>query len=203
MGDLGEEEIVACACDDGDVLAYHTRAVFHALERRSASDGFGDKYGDNIRPFFNENVGWSGWGIAIHKASRMIAVSANTHEITVFAFALSSNDLKSNPNSSVDHVAWRSASKSVSRNSPLARRPSPTKRDQNLRILLEGHWNNIPNISFCNTDDDPEGCWLVSTDIDGEMLVWDIWSYTVLRRHSFSAPPVSTQSLAMFLHRVG
>lgn len=38
--------------------------------------------------FFCENVGISAWGLAVHSASRLIAVSSNHHEITVFAFGL-------------------------------------------------------------------------------------------------------------------
>ncbi len=203
VGDLGEEEIVACVCDDGDVLAYHTRAVFHTVERRSAGDGLGYDDGDMIKPFFNDNVGLSAWGLAIHKASRMIAVSANTHEITVFAFALSSKDLNIDPASSVDDVSRHAVSRSDTSDCLHQRKISPSQRAENVRISLEGHRDNIPNIAFCNTDDDKEGRWLFSADIDGEMLVWDIWSRKGLRRHTFARPPISPGSPAVFLNRIG
>jgi hypothetical protein len=39
---------------------------------------------------FHENVGKSAWGLAIHAKSRLIAVSANNYEVSVFAFGLRS-----------------------------------------------------------------------------------------------------------------
>ena len=40
--------------------------------------------------FFHENVGKTAWGIAIHEKSRLIAVSSNLREVTVFCFGSSS-----------------------------------------------------------------------------------------------------------------
>lgn len=186
VDDLGEEEILAGVCDDGDVLAYHTSAVFNALERRNFHTESGYNDDDNLRPFFNENVGKSAWGLAVHKASRMIAVSANTAEITVFAFALSAGSVDSEDNDATpafkhlsEHTTWKTV---TGRHDTL----SSTQRSQNLRIVLEGHRVNIPSIAFCNANDDKEGRWLVSTGIDGSMMVWDIWSGKEIRRHRFS-----------------
>jgi hypothetical protein len=36
--------------------------------------------------FFHENVGQSVWGLAIHEQSRLIAVSSNAREVTLFIF---------------------------------------------------------------------------------------------------------------------
>ncbi len=203
VADLGEEEIIACVCDDGDVLAYHTRAVSNAVERRSTLDaiGYSDDY--SPKPFFNENVGLSAWGLAVHKAGRMIAVSANTHEITVFAFALSpenagseDDELTHTRNEPLGHSTWISDSERL-------QAISPSERTDNLRIVLRGHRNNVPNIALCNTDQDREGRWLVSTDIDGEMLVWDIWSRKELKQHQFAAPIAHSSSPVVFNSRVG
>jgi hypothetical protein len=38
-----------------------------------------------LNRFFHQNVGASAWGIAIHEHSRLIAVSSNAREITIFA----------------------------------------------------------------------------------------------------------------------
>jgi len=40
--------------------------------------------------FFHENVGKTAWGLAIHEKSRLIAVSSNLREVTVFCFGSSS-----------------------------------------------------------------------------------------------------------------
>ena len=42
--------------------------------------------------FLHENVGMSAWGLAIHEKSRMIAVSSNLKEVTVFMPALVEHD---------------------------------------------------------------------------------------------------------------
>ena len=192
VDDLGEEEILACVCDDGDVLAYHTSGVFNALERQTAFDELCYKNGEGLKPFFHENVGLSAWGLAVHKASRMIAVSANTADITVFAFALSSGSVDSeddDPTPDIEDLSESTAWKTISGQQEAI---SSSQRSQNIRIVLIGHRTNIPNIAFCNTHDDKEGRWLFSTDIDGWMLVWDIWSRKEIRRHRFSLPPTSS-----------
>lgn len=42
--------------------------------------------------FFLENVGSSAWGLAIHQKSRLIAVSSNNHEVTVFVHGINKNE---------------------------------------------------------------------------------------------------------------
>ena len=76
--DLGEEEILLIACDGGDVIGYFTRSIENALSKLVFS----------VTPFFHEYIGASAWGLDVHKSSRLIAVSSNSHEIIVFAFAL-------------------------------------------------------------------------------------------------------------------
>lgn len=76
--DLGEEEILLIACDGGDVIGYFTRSI----EKATSTFVF------SVTPFFHEYVGASAWGLDVHKDSRLIAVSSNTHEVIVFAFAL-------------------------------------------------------------------------------------------------------------------
>jgi len=194
VDDLGEEEIIACVCDDGDVLAYRTSAVFKAVERRNTHIELGCNDDESLRPFFNENVGMSAWGLAVHKASRMIAVSANTAEITVFAFALSTGSVHSEDDDAppaVEHLSEHTTWLKIAGKHEVL---SSTQRSQNIRIVLEGHRNNIPSIAFCNTHDDKEGRWLISTDIDGLMIVWEIWSRKEIRRQRFSlsfTPPGS------------
>lgn len=201
VDDLGDEEILACVCDDGDVLAYRTSAVFNALERWNTNIEMGYNNDKNLRPFFSENVGVSAWGLAMHKTSRMIAVSANTAEITVFAFALSGASVDSEDEDATpafEHLSGHTTWKTVAGRHETI---SSIQRHQNIRIVLEGHIVNIPNIAFCNTHDDIEGRWLISTDIDGWMNVWDIWSRKEIRRHRFLLSPTSPGPRSVWLDR--
>ncbi|KAF1939211.1 mitochondrial carrier [Clathrospora elynae] len=87
---LGREEILLAACDDGDVVGYRVEEIQRALERRTtSSDGRLEHANeDDIKVFLHRNVGASAWGLAVHREARIIAVSANTHRITIIAYAL-------------------------------------------------------------------------------------------------------------------
>ncbi|KAI9822232.1 MAG: hypothetical protein M1832_003055 [Thelocarpon impressellum] len=182
VADLGDEEILLCACDDGDVIAYHTRAISAALERSAV-----EKEGPHdVKPFFLENVRQSAWGLAVHKEGRLIAVSSNTHRIVVFAFGLVAEDrgLDSDGPSKRQKVA-------VDSKDPMGYLPNPTRdapkqsRALNTRIYLDGHRENIPCVAFFNGGRGDEGHWLVSTDIDGYLCVWDVWEKRCLTRYKF------------------
>lgn len=95
---LGEQEIVLCSCDDGDVVAYSTDSIFNAIERRRHGSGSQGRMADDVRPFFRANVGQSAWGLAVHTKARKIAISANTHQTTIFSFALSTES---------ESISWR------------------------------------------------------------------------------------------------
>lgn len=93
IGDLGLEETLVLAYDDGDVVAYYTAQISKFIQSQQAK-ARGDPLGKgkqpavatwNLRPFFHDTVGITAWGIAIHKQSRLIAVSSNYHEVHVFA----------------------------------------------------------------------------------------------------------------------
>ncbi|EME85581.1 uncharacterized protein MYCFIDRAFT_41253, partial [Pseudocercospora fijiensis CIRAD86] len=85
---LGNEEVVAVVRDDGDVDAFLVRHILQAIERRTEHHGRIDTRADEVKPIFQSNVGKSAWGLAIHSQARILAVSANTHSITVFKFGL-------------------------------------------------------------------------------------------------------------------
>ena len=85
---LGTEEILLVACDDGDVIGYNTKSIQGAIDRKGLSEDHDASNSAVPAAFFHENVGRSAWGLAVHETARIIAVSANTHSITVFAFAL-------------------------------------------------------------------------------------------------------------------
>lgn len=141
---LGNEEVVAAVRDDGDVTVVLVRHIIRAIEQRAQPGNTLGPVANEVRPLYQNNVGESAWGIAIHSQARILAVSANNHEIRVFKFGLYSAE-----------------------NSTAIDDESGAERgtDVNLRIL--NGISNIPCISFCNTGHDPQGRWLLSTDISG------------------------------------
>ena len=189
------------ACDDGDVISYTVRSISLAIDegaetvfepdpyenrklKRYRQSGWANLILPVVDPhrtpkfrvmaaWFHENVGASAWGLATHKASRLLAVSSNTKEIIVFAPSLSSNR----------NGAFRSTHPPLEpkeRYMPCKAWSSAAFKDRSLGIkfTLLRHGENIPNIAFCDNALDPEGRYLVSTDIDGYTIVWDVSSGT-------------------------
>ncbi|KIW20594.1 hypothetical protein PV08_01169 [Exophiala spinifera] len=206
VDDLGSEEILLLSTDSGNLTAYFTKAIDEAIRKdpyRFSTNARSDCVG--VRAFFTQWVYESAWGLSIHSKARMIAVSANTpnhvpsddpcSKITVFAFALTEHgsgypilQIDAHANSQLDvsdlglQQDWEEWD---------CRRPDsgPPPRNRNYKITLgglEGHNDNVPSISFVNTDDDPDGRWLLSTDIRGEMKMWQIWRGLCLRTWSFA-----------------
>ena len=192
VGDLGNEELLVCVCDDGDVVAYATRTLATLVEDAQNRGSSRLNEAGKIRTFFHRNVGRSAWGIAIHKAGRLIAVSANSKIVTVFAFALGSES-SSHSDSDDDDDKWLSNSTvpflgtvewekrrhlgAIPWNMGEEYLPAePAQRSfSNFEISLSGHGANVPNVAFCNAEDDPTGRYLASTDIDGRTYIWDLW----------------------------
>ncbi|KAI9843043.1 MAG: hypothetical protein M1837_006674 [Sclerophora amabilis] len=188
VDDLGDEEILACVCDDGDVVAFYTRGILNAIQRQSELDVPSEADVNNVRAFFVENVGKSAWGLAIHKAHRMIAVSSNTTKITVFVFGLAEQDSNSDADPS-DGTGFPSFTTSRARQS-VPRKTSKypqTHRSSNVRIILDGHGKNIPSIGFYNGETPSEETWLVSTDIEGWMMVWNVGLQKLIRKVCLSS----------------
>ena len=121
VGNLGLEEILLVSCDDGDVIGYHTSAIQQVIDTREQLWRWRQQYQDppglgSARPdsnlneaeddlpeaFFHMNVGRSAWGLAVHEKARLIAVSANSHVITLFAFALTDQTPHRRSDSSID-----------------------------------------------------------------------------------------------------
>ncbi|KAF3003098.1 hypothetical protein E8E13_008058 [Curvularia kusanoi] len=97
----------------------------------------------------------------------MIAISANTHKVTVIAYALTQPTeaprcLSSSSNSELEEC---------SDEEDLSDFPSPRRQDHT--IILPAH-HNVPSVSFDNSGDDPSGRWLSSCSINGETLIWDL-----------------------------
>ncbi|KAF2209170.1 hypothetical protein CERZMDRAFT_70319 [Cercospora zeae-maydis SCOH1-5] len=162
---LGNEEVVAAVRDDGDVNAFLVRHLVSAIERRARADNHMRPIADDLRPFFHTNVGQSAWGLAIHSHARIIAVSANTHNITIFKFGLARD---------TDHDTTH---------------PDTAFRRNTASQIINGS-TNIPHIAFCNTGDDPTARWLLTTDIGGNCRSIDL--HTMRPNQTFRFGPVSS-----------
>ncbi|KAI8822319.1 hypothetical protein BJ741DRAFT_517258, partial [Chytriomyces cf. hyalinus JEL632] len=84
------------------------------------------------------------WGLDIHAESRLVAVSANSHVISIFNLGMNSS---SDKDASSDDAPMNGFK---------------TKR-------LSGHENNIPNVRFS-----PCGRYIASCSIDSSVRVWNI-----------------------------
>lgn len=146
IGDLGVEEVLVSAHDNGDVCVWYTRDLTRIALRR--------------------NVGISAWGVALHKGKRLLAVSANSHWIYVFHLGIGNEE----------HRAERAKGTvfndmEMGGSGAIHERPDEPQWSSNPAKILKGHEHNIPSISFL---DDASGNWLVGTSIDGMVIVWDI-----------------------------
>lgn len=162
---LGNEEVILATCDDGDVVGYRIEEVQKTLDRRSEWPPSDTKSSQGVQPklFLHRNVGASAWGLAIHRHARMIAISANTHNVTVLAYALADSKEASSYGFSED------ALDTADEDTPDF--PSPRKRDHIITLSLTA---NIPAVSFDNTGKDTDGRWLFSSSIDGRSTLWDL-----------------------------
>lgn len=146
---LGNDEILLFALHNGRVIGYHVNQIQRAIDRRQEPDCVETVVGDDVRPFFTESVNSSAWGLAVHQEARLIAVSCNSHTVTVFALALTKESL------------------------PKVRSWLPD-RSQQHNIVTPDTGENIPSVAFCNTGDDPEGRWILTSDITGFTRILDL-----------------------------
>lgn len=160
---LGREEILLVACDDGDVIGYRVPELHRAIESRKDEEEEEDETDleDQIRVFLHRNVGASAWGLAVHREARLIAISANTHQVTVLAYALSSPSSDSDSSQNPDSFSSDEEEEDF---------PYPRQRDHVFTLQV---MTNTPAISFDNRGD-PEGRWLFSSSIDGANHIWDL-----------------------------
>jgi hypothetical protein len=180
---LGSEEVLAVVRDDGDVEAYYTRHIYNAIEKRAYFDSDLGVFSADVKPFFHRNVGSSAWGLAIHSTARMIAVSANTHAATVFTFALTDGESEDEDDFPDEDEVYYYGMKGVV--------PPNDRRKNDVRILAHvGGTQNLPDIAFCNTGDDPAGRWLLTGDLLGQVAAWDVHSLQLnqLVNTAFSPP---------------
>jgi WD40 repeat protein len=172
IGELGSEEVLVSAHDDGDVCVWYTSN----LQRMA----------------LQLSVEQSAWGVALHKERRLLAVSANSHLITVFDLAVRGEHAKSGEGHEQSGRAGEETQGGLAFESVRPRREpwsgektdalwgpdgdkKRSKREATIKDktvkTLKGHGNNIPNIAFL---DDSSGRWLVGTAIDGMVILWDV-----------------------------
>ncbi|KAF2016712.1 hypothetical protein BU24DRAFT_451181 [Aaosphaeria arxii CBS 175.79] len=160
---LGTEEILLAVCDDGDVIAYTTASIQRAIDQQQA--GLEGKEKPYIRPLLHRNVGMSAWGISVHREARLIAISANTANVTVIAFGLSEQPL--------DPLRSFEGSPEIPSIPHDPQQAGIQDRSKDRVITLVGR-GNIPSVSFNNTGADPCGRWLLSSSIHGITVLWDL-----------------------------
>ena len=164
-GLLGDNEIVLVCTDNGDVVAYDTQPiadiVFGEAHPRQGLASLLDKRHKGksakrhkLRPFFQQNVCKTAWGLAIHRKSRLIAVSTNLAEVTVFA--LSQVGAPSEQNTAIEA------------------RVRERFRTWRIVVALGPDAENIPNVCFL---DDKRGFAekVAAIDIGGTAWVANIW----------------------------
>ena len=157
-GFLGNQEILLASFDDGEIVAYYMRDIAHFV---ASGNTPGRPRPPIPKQFLHENVGASAWGLAIHSKSRVIAVSSNQHEITVFALALTQLP--------------RSASGTTKSGTEVGER-SVLKRKRKWTIVInlgEGA-GNIPNITMLD-DKDGFAEKVCAIDLYGTCWIADIW----------------------------
>jgi hypothetical protein len=184
-GMLGEREVVVAGYDNGDVVAYDVRDVLAEVLRIGKLRSIAARKGSaspsqprsTTKPFLHENVGKSAWGLAVHRQSRLIAVSSNHREITVFAVALHG-----------DHVGPATCEGCTHVKKQVQQR----RRTWQIVIALGQGADNIPNVSFLE-DEHGEADKVCGMDISGKAWIADIWNpreqCSYLRASPSSASP--------------
>jgi len=188
VGDLGNLEIVLAAYDDGDVVAYYSETIISYIEANEAKNRSPTKARRRSipvpKPFFHDNVQSTAWGIAIHKQSRLIAVSSNQYEVTVFAFALRRNGAVN------DSISQRPSASTDQKNQELQSDLRSRNRTWRIVMNLSSKGHNIPNISFLD-DEHGEAEKVVAIDIWANVWLLDIWTIgaqPIMLRNQMDAP---------------
>lgn len=189
-------EILLCACDDGCVIAYSIRKITQSIQMHERCKKCKTRHCCDLNPFFHQNVGASAWGLALHTEGRLIAVSANTHRISIFAFALQDFSASGydTPDDGDDEDTLALTAANLSGADWVERKDFATALDRshsNQIIVLNGHSTNVPNIAFFQSPQYRQGDFLVSTDIDGFVTLWSIWTNTVAAKYPLHATSYS------------
>lgn len=182
VGTLGTEEIVVTSFDDGDVASYKTHEIADCilsrqpdvpvLLRQAQPEGPRTK---KPKPFFHENVGKTAWGLAVHQKSRLIAVTSNRCEVTVFAPALRPdyNIQEKDPRPAHRVPDWCDACQPRTCNN-VESHVRQRARSWRIVVTLGIGVSNMPSVCFI---DDATGCasLVCAVDIKGNIWLAEIW----------------------------
>jgi hypothetical protein len=167
VGLFGKEEAVVACYDDGDVVAYYVKDIeLRVSSKLDHSSLLSQPILTDPLPILHENVGTSAWGLAVHGRSRLIAVSSNHREVTVFVPALGdrpSEDLDEEDNGQVLEFLC-----------DIGLRVKQRARNWRIIIALGPGANNIPNISFMD-DHKGEADKICAIDINAVVWIASIW----------------------------
>ncbi|KAH8890838.1 hypothetical protein GQ53DRAFT_824087 [Thozetella sp. PMI_491] len=168
VGELGDLEVLLFCYDDGDVVAYYTHQIAqHIVERDS------NHHVQLPRQFFHSNVGKSAWGLAIHKQSRLLAVTCNKHEVTVFAFSITDYQDGYNPAESDEDEKGSGWARPVL-TAELEKHFQSRTRTWHIILSVSNKGKNMPNVAFCD-DADGNAEKVVAVDIGGNIWIINIW----------------------------
>lgn len=142
-------------------------------------------------PFFHENAGLTAWGLAIHQESRLIAVSSNRREVTVWAFALTDTTADPRtPSVAVEYSNLEARVRKRARNWRLSQPYAVLSRIYNANnagrivVTFAKEASNLPNICFLD-DEDGYAEKVCAIDINGETWIADIWKTHQAPRHLY------------------
>lgn len=188
IGDLGDLEVIVAAYDDGDVVGYYTHTIAAMIENSARRHKGWMSTPRPPREFFHAAVGASAWGLALHKKSRLLAVSCNLLEITVFAFSLRGpGDSSGEPGASPTTTFLDYDMSPMEDRSPLLASAGLTanalqrhlrRRTRDWRIVLTQpgrNGANIPSVDFLD-DEYGEADKVVAVDVTGCCWMHSIWS---------------------------
>ncbi|KAE9381566.1 hypothetical protein N431DRAFT_539185 [Stipitochalara longipes BDJ] len=172
VGNLGSLEVLLIACDDGDVLAYYTHIFPEEIRRQ---DLHVQSPLSCAMPFFHEHVGSSAWGLALHEQSRLIAVSSNLREITIFAHGYTAFSKQGAENEDIIKKFETEASTGTRRFMQLLGGNIAGDRHHNYKMTLplgeQGH--NVPSVDFVSESDGNAGH-ILAADINGNLWIFDL-----------------------------
>ncbi|KAJ2899735.1 hypothetical protein MKZ38_002809 [Zalerion maritima] len=185
VGDLGDEEVLALTFDNGNVIAYNIKSIashIAALERDPRSWS-----GRAPQPFFHQSVQISAWGLALHKKSRLIAVSCNFRTIVVFYPALHSERHSAQgsgaPGSSDAEFPDVQIAEfpppnfnNVGAGGQTLLRDNDIGRRRNYRVIFTPTQDarNIPSVTFTSFPDGTADR-VVGIDINGKIWFFSVW----------------------------
>ncbi|OZJ02095.1 hypothetical protein BZG36_04575 [Bifiguratus adelaidae] len=160
VGFLGAEQVLVAANDNGSVIVWFLDHLDRAPIILTADE--------------------AAWGIALHAKRRLLAVSCNSHNVTVFNLSDEPSSHKRRRSSASHSTSSKSSAKSEKEarkdDEPSSNDTQHHKRHrdeagstQQDRRILRGHRHNVPNIDFSTC-----GNYLVSCSIDGSCRVWNV-----------------------------